>query len=112
MDSMPRGGTNTEDALAQAAALPWLDQSGLPPNERGKQVVVLFSDGNPSAFRGQFKHKNSNYDGVAALDGDNNATGMVNICNGRIKLGTILPQLRRQKNRRRQEFWKFCAMWD
>jgi len=64
-----QGGTNTEDALAQAAALPWLDQSALPPNERGKQVVVFFSDGNPTAFRGQFKHKNSDYDGVAALDG-------------------------------------------
>jgi hypothetical protein len=64
-----QGGTNTEDALAQAAALPWTDQSALPPNERGKQVVVLFSDGNPSAFRADFKHEGTDYDGVAALDG-------------------------------------------
>ena len=64
-----QGGTNTEDALAQAAALPWVDQSALPPNQRGKQVVILFSDGNPSAFRGQFKKNNTDYDGVAALDG-------------------------------------------
>ncbi|MDX1412389.1 MAG: TadE/TadG family type IV pilus assembly protein, partial [Nitrospirales bacterium] len=64
-----QGGTNTEDALGQTVALPWMDQSGLPPNERGKQVVVLFSDGNPSAFRAKFKHKDVDYDGVAALDG-------------------------------------------
>ena len=48
------GSTNTEDALAQAAALPWSDQSGVPANERTKQVVVFFSDGNPTAFRGNF----------------------------------------------------------
>lgn len=65
-----QGGTNTEYALAQAAALPWTDQSGMPPNERGKQVLVLFSDGNPSAFRGMFRHHGTLYDGVAALDGN------------------------------------------
>ncbi len=63
------GGTNAEDALAQALTLPWSDQSGVPPNERTKQVVIFFSDGNPSAFRGQFKHEGVNIDGVAALDG-------------------------------------------
>ncbi|MGD9851943.1 MAG: VWA domain-containing protein [Nitrospirales bacterium] len=61
------GGTNAEDALAQAGALPWTDQTALPPNERGKQVVVFFSDGNPTAFRGQFKYNGTNYDGVAAV---------------------------------------------
>lgn len=61
------GGTNAEDGLAQANALPWADQSALPPNERGKQVVVFFSDGNPTAFRGQFKYQNNDYDGVAAV---------------------------------------------
>ena len=68
------GGTNAEDALAQALALPWTDQSGVPANERTKQVVVFFSDGNPSAFRAQFKHEGVDYDGVAALDG-----GYVNV---------------------------------
>lgn len=68
------GGTNAEDALAQALTLPWSDQSGVPANERTKQVVIFFSDGNPSAFRGQFKHEGINYDGVAALDG-----GYVNV---------------------------------
>ncbi|HBP88042.1 MAG: VWA domain-containing protein [Nitrospira sp.] len=63
------GGTNAEDALAQALALPWSDQSGVPANERTKQVVVFFSDGNPTAFRGQFKYNNTVYDGVAALGG-------------------------------------------
>ncbi len=68
------GGTNAEDALAQALTLPWSDQSGIPANERTKQVVIFFSDGNPSAFRGQFKHEGVTYDGVAALDG-----GYVNV---------------------------------
>lgn len=63
------GGTNAEDALAQALALPWSDQSGVPANERTKQVVVFFSDGNPTAFRGQFKFNGTDYDGVAALGG-------------------------------------------
>jgi len=63
------GGTNAEDALAQALALPWTDQSGVPANERSKQVVIFFSDGNPTAFRGQFKYNNTIYDGVAALGG-------------------------------------------
>lgn len=62
------GGTNTEDALAQALALPWIDQSTLPPNERGKQVVVLFSDGNPTAFRGDFQRNGTWYD-AAVPDG-------------------------------------------
>ncbi|MBA3965016.1 MAG: VWA domain-containing protein [Nitrospirales bacterium] len=63
------GGTNAEDALAQALTLPWSDQSGVPANERTKQVVVFFSDGNPTAFRGQFKYNGTDYDGVAALGG-------------------------------------------
>ena len=56
------GGTNSEDALAQANALPWSDQSALPPNERGKQVVIFFSDGNPTAFRGDFQRNGTWYD--------------------------------------------------
>jgi len=61
------GWTNAEDALAQAGALPWKDQSSTPPNEQDKQVVVFFSDGNPTAFRGQFLHMNNSYDAVAAV---------------------------------------------
>jgi len=61
-----QGWTNAADGLAQANALPWSDQSGLPANERGKQVVIFFSDGNPTAFRGDFTFKGTQYDGVAA----------------------------------------------
>ncbi len=61
------GWTNAEDALAQAGALPWKDQSSTPPNEQDKQVVVFFSDGNPTAFRGKFLYWNNTYDAVAAV---------------------------------------------
>ena len=61
------GWTNAEDALAQAGTLPWKDQSSTSPNEQDKQVVVFFSDGNPTAFRGQFLHMNNTYDAVAAV---------------------------------------------
>lgn len=50
------GGTNTEDALGQTVNLPWEPgQLALPVNERTRQVVILFSDGNPSGFRSTFK---------------------------------------------------------
>jgi len=62
------GGTNSGDALAQANTFPWSDQSALPPNERGKQVVVFFSDGNPTAFRGDFQRNGTWYD-AAVPDG-------------------------------------------
>jgi len=61
------GSTNAEEALSQAAALPWKDQSSIPPNEQDKQVLVFFSDGNPTAFRGDFKYKNNTYDAVASI---------------------------------------------
>ena len=60
--------TNAEDALGQAGSLPWKDQSSTPPNEQDKQVVVFFSDGNPTAFRGQFTHMDTAYDAVAAVN--------------------------------------------
>lgn len=62
------GGTNSEEAMSQALGLPWVDQSGLPPNEKGKQVVVFFSDGNPTAFRGDFQRNGTWYD-AAVPDG-------------------------------------------
>jgi Mg-chelatase subunit ChlD len=106
------GGTNAEDALAQALALPWTDQSGVPANERTKQVVVFFSDGNPSAFRAQFKHEGVNYDGVAALDG-----GYVNVWTHRwdipikpqpmrIQSGSVIPVMAKRPGRLvQQKFW-------
>ena len=62
------GGTNAEDALAQAAALPWEDQSGLSANEKKKQVVIFFSDGNPSFFRADFKSNGVTYDATTGLN--------------------------------------------
>jgi hypothetical protein len=62
------GGTNTEDALGQAFNLPWEPgQLALPANERTRQVVILFSDGNPTGFRGQFKSNGADLDAVALL---------------------------------------------
>ncbi len=89
------GMTNAEDALGQATKLPWEDQSGLPGNEKGKQVVVFFSDGNPNTFRGEFfqngtVHEAANSGGslykhdtqvelytpsIALTDGDQTLTG-------------------------------------
>ncbi len=63
------GWTNTEDSLSEANTLPWSDQSGLPINEKSIQAVIFFSDGNPTAFRGDFKYKGTTYDGVAAGGG-------------------------------------------
>lgn len=62
------GGTNTEDALGQAVNLPWEPgQLALPANERTRQVVILFSDGNPTGFRAQFKRSGADLDAVALL---------------------------------------------
>ncbi len=57
------GGTNAEDALAQARNLPWTPaQLSLPPNERTRQVVVFFSDGEPTSFRGDFTRNGVQYE--------------------------------------------------
>ena len=64
------GWTNTEDAIEQANALPWSDQSGVPVNEKTMQAVVFFSDGNPTAFRDDFTYRDVVYDGVAAGEGN------------------------------------------
>lgn len=71
------GGTNTEDALGQAVNLPWEPgQLALPANERTRQVVILFSDGNPSGFRATFKYNGADLDAVALLhSGDNHVWG-------------------------------------
>ncbi len=53
------GSTNAEDALGQADALPWENQTGLSQNERTQQAVIFFSDGNPNTFRSRFKRDNS-----------------------------------------------------
>src|SRR5262249_6651200 len=53
------GWTDTEDAIDQANAPGgFTDQSGLPPDDpdRIQQFMVLFSDGQPTAWRGLFKY--------------------------------------------------------
>ena len=62
------GGTNTEDALGQAVNLGWEPgQLAVPVNQRTQQVVILFSDGNPTGFRGQFKKNGADLDAVVLL---------------------------------------------
>ena len=65
------GFTNTEDALTQALNIGWEPgQLALPGNERTRQAVILFSDGNPTAFRGTFGYDgNQNMDAVGILNG-------------------------------------------
>ncbi len=65
------GATNAEDALAQAIGPKGLtDQSGIPGDKRVQQFVIFFSDGNPTAFRGNFKYKGTdNIDAVVAGTG-------------------------------------------
>ena len=65
------GWTNTEDALDQAGDFPWADNTGLPKNEATRQIVILFSDGNPTAFRGSFTRKDQDYDAVVPRGGSN-----------------------------------------
>ena len=65
------GWTNTEDALDQAGKFPWSDNTGLPKNEATRQIVILFSDGNPTAFRSSFMREGQVYDAVVPREGSN-----------------------------------------
>jgi hypothetical protein len=59
------GATIAEDAIDQAdGPKGFTDQTGVPGDKRIQQFVVFFSDGMPTALRDQFKHNNTNYDGV------------------------------------------------
>ncbi len=72
------GGTNTEDALGTAVNLPWEPgQLALPANERTRQVVILFSDGNPSGFKGQFKMGGSDVTAVGLNSTDGNVYNLI-----------------------------------
>ena len=65
------GATNAEDALAQSYGPSGLtNQTGVPADQRVQQFVIFFTDGNPTAFRGQFKHEGTdNIDAVVAGTG-------------------------------------------
>ncbi|HME43475.1 MAG TPA: vWA domain-containing protein [Syntrophorhabdales bacterium] len=65
------GATNTEDAIAQASGPSgFTNQTGIPGNQRVQQFLILFTDGNPTAFRGTFKNNNTNYDAVVCGTGN------------------------------------------
>ena len=61
------GWTNVEDALQRAAVEPgFTDQTGLPGDQLVDQFLILFSDGNPTAFRGEFTRNGTKYDAVVS----------------------------------------------
>jgi Mg-chelatase subunit ChlD len=65
------GATNMEDALNQAdGPSGFADQSEIPLERRIQQYLVVFSDGNPTAFRGDFRHRGTTYDAVACVTGN------------------------------------------
>jgi Flp pilus assembly protein TadG len=65
--------TNAEDALDRADGTGgFTDQSGYPADRRIQQFLIFFSDGQPTAFRGTFRYRGANYDGVALGEPDNN----------------------------------------
>ena len=68
------GGTNTEDAIAQAGGPSgFTDQTGLSGDQLVQQFMIFFSDGNPTAFRGTFTRNGMDYDAVGyAADWDIN----------------------------------------
>jgi len=69
------GATNAEDSLAQAGgASSFTDQSGVPGDRRLQQYLIFFSDGNPTAFRGNFRYNGNDYDAVVCGTGQTCAT--------------------------------------
>lgn len=59
------GWSDIEGALARAGTPTGLaDQSGIPTGSQAPQFVILFTDGTPTAFRGQFLYRGIAYDGV------------------------------------------------
>jgi uncharacterized protein YegL len=65
------GATNTEDAIDQVDGLQgFTDQTGVPGDQRIQQFMIFFSDGRPTAFRGNFLRSNTAYDAVACVTGN------------------------------------------
>jgi uncharacterized protein YegL len=59
------GYTNAEDAIDQADGPGgFTDQTGIPGDRRVQQFLIFFSDGQPTAFRGRFKYRGTDYDAV------------------------------------------------
>ncbi len=65
------GATNTEDAITQAGGPSGLpDQTGLPGDQKVMQFLIFFSDGHPTAFRGNFVNQGTTYDAVVCGTGN------------------------------------------
>ena len=65
------GATNPEDALEQAdGPLGFTDQTGVPGDRRIQQFLIFFSDGRPTAFRGNFMNHGGIYDAVGCVSGN------------------------------------------
>jgi len=65
------GATNAEDALAQPLRTGgFTDQTGIHGDLRVQQFLIFFSDGMPTAFRGDFRRRGTNYDAVACSTGN------------------------------------------
>ncbi|MGB0911623.1 MAG: VWA domain-containing protein [Nitrospirales bacterium] len=69
------GWTNVEDALQHAESeAGFTDQVGLPGDKKLEQFLIFFSDGNPTAFRGQFTRNGHAYDAVVSQSSNSTAT--------------------------------------
>lgn len=71
------GATNAEDALWAAGdedSGGLSDQTSIPGDERVQQFVIFFSDGNPTAFKGTFKHLGKRFEAVVCGTGNDCAT--------------------------------------
>lgn len=70
------GATNAEDALDRAdGPSGFTDQSGVPGDLQVQQYLIFFSDGNPTAFRGTFRHNGgSTFEAVVCGTGQNCGT--------------------------------------
>ncbi len=67
----PSDYTNSEDAIDQADGPGgFTNQGGIPGDQRIQQFLIFFSDGWPTAFRGNFVYKNVTYDAVLKLAGE------------------------------------------
>ena len=65
------GATNTEDAIDQVdGPQGFTNQAGLPGDQRIQQFVIFFSDGRPTAFRGNFLRSGTTYDAVPCVTGN------------------------------------------
>ncbi len=70
------GWTVTEDGIAQAAGPKgFTNQAGVPQDQKIQQFMLLFSDGQPTAFRGNFLYNGVNYDAVIGASCDEPQNG-------------------------------------